>query len=339
MSKKLFGDNNHYYSDPHPRERKPGGKWDSPVESKIRHLLTSQKVDVKKRVENTCKQANLAIREYLRSETALKLSQPERRQTVPYQVVDGIPLLLASKLEKLPDTILLLFMQKRQLLKTGITALEFIDEYFSEIMKLLGREGSDDFDALEASAQFIDEFLSKLNTFKLPDILIKEIEEDILGAYYFHVPKIEIYWMPIGLVAGMLDVTVEDLSFVILAHELAHAYTHLGQDIDGVRWETEAFAQSSTMIVEGLAQFYTESICKKCRQRSVLDAFEKLLAQQSKPYTHFKEWKKENAAEIVRFSMISARTRNIHDYDTFMKDMDDIGSKVKLKIRQQSLIW
>ena len=33
---------------------------------------------------------------------------------------------------------------------------------------------------------------------------------------------------------------VEALTYVVLAHELAHAYTHLGRDIDGNAWDTES---------------------------------------------------------------------------------------------------
>ena len=39
--------------------------------------------------------------------------------------------------------------------------------------------------------------------------------------------------MVIGLISGILGVSVEALTIVTLIHELSHAYSHLGYDIDG----------------------------------------------------------------------------------------------------------
>jgi hypothetical protein len=39
---------------------------------------------------------------------------------------------------------------------------------------------------------------------------------------------------------------------VVLAHELAHAYTQLGADIDGRRWAAPSFAKAETALKEGL---------------------------------------------------------------------------------------
>src|SRR5262249_21910254 len=64
-----------------------------------------------------------------------------------------------------------------------------------------------------------------------------EVDEDVLGVYeygcidVFPESSVELYWGVIGLCAGWLGTAVEDLAAVVLAHELAHAYTHLGRDI------------------------------------------------------------------------------------------------------------
>jgi hypothetical protein len=92
---------------------------------------------------------------------------------------------------------------------------------------------------------------------------IRAIQEDVLGAYFFRLPEVRLYWMVVGFMAGVLGVPVEALTLVVAAHELAHAYTHLGRDIDGERWKTESFAAANLAITEGLAQFYTKVICKK----------------------------------------------------------------------------
>ena len=72
--------------------------------------------------------------------------------------------------------------------------------------------------------------------------------QDILGAYFFRVPAISVYWMVIGIMSGVLGVSVEALTIVVATHELAHAYSHLGRDIDGGRWETEAFARADASV-------------------------------------------------------------------------------------------
>lgn len=65
--------------------------------------------------------------------------------------------------------------------------------------------------------------------------------------------SIEVYWAVIGLVAALLDVRIEDLTTVVLTHELAHAYTHLGYDIDGANWPGQCFAKTESVLKEGLA--------------------------------------------------------------------------------------
>ena len=114
----------------------------------------------------------------------------------------------------------------------------------------------------------IDDLLRKCSGID-PVRLILGINQDVLGAYIFaettaavvrreKIPRIEMYWQVIGLVARELRVQVEDLTTVVLAHEQAHAYTHLGIDADGESWETDPFEKRDTGLVEGLAQYYTE---------------------------------------------------------------------------------
>lgn len=76
------------------------------------------------------------------------------------------------------------------------------------------------------------------------------VRDDFLGVYVYeynrHDPfadehtvnraSIRIYWGVVGLVAEWMGCAVEDLAIVVLAHELAHAYTQLGADIEGRRW-------------------------------------------------------------------------------------------------------
>ena len=90
------------------------------------------------------------------------------------------------------------------------------------------------------------------------------VREDFLGIYEYDArglfadeqainrATIRLYWGVIGLVSEWLGCRIEDLAIVVLAHELAHAYTQLGADIDGRRWAAPSFAKAETALKEGL---------------------------------------------------------------------------------------
>lgn len=96
---------------------------------------------------------------------------------------------------------------------------------------------------------------------------IPDVNDDFLGLYTAPLDgqdaRVAVYWGAFGLVAGMLAISVEDLTAVVLAHELAHAYTHLGSDIDGHCWSTSGFTRSARAVIEGLAQYYTYRVCDR----------------------------------------------------------------------------
>jgi hypothetical protein len=151
-----------------------------------------------------------------------------------------------------------------------------------------------------------------------------------LGAYFFYVPEISLYWMVIGIMSGVLGVPVEALTVVVLAHELAHAYSHLGRDIDSSRWDTHAFSRADMPIAEGIAQFYTDAVCRKLAERlpAALGAFRALLEYQSGPYRVHEKWSdpklkvvsKEGTAragEVVRSCMIECRKASFTSYQEF----------------------
>jgi hypothetical protein len=151
------------------------------------------------------------------------------------------------------------------------------------------------------------------------------ISEDILGCYFYPknlTPLIEIYWMPIGLIAQAINVSVENLAIVVLIHELAHGYTHIGCDIDAERWERDDFAKTDVYVKEGLAQHYTAVISGKLEGRSpgCHKAYEAFLELQSGPYLFHKDWLKDQSSrrgEAVRYALLAAR-RGIIDRAAWM---------------------
>jgi len=155
-----------------------------------------------------------------------------------------------------------------------------------------------------------------------------------LGAYHFPVGQaswIALYWMPIAMFAAMLHVSIEDLTLVVLAHELTHGYTHMGRDIDGTQWHQQAFAQSDARITEGLAQFYTHVVVERVAARfpGPQSAFKRLLALQSGPYQAHTEWLNDNhhqKGEAVRFAMIAARHRSVIQYDEWLSILTETAT-------------
>jgi hypothetical protein len=135
---------------------------------------------------------------------------------------------------------------------------------------------------------------------------------DVLGAYLPEKPAIKLYWVLIGMFASALQCSVEELTCVVLTHELSHAFTHLGQDLDGYQWDTDTFIRAELTTIEGLAQFYTELIVKKLQPSlpTIDRVFADLLQHQPQPYHKHKEWLKQggqNTNEKLRLTMLACR--------------------------------
>jgi hypothetical protein len=268
-------------------------------------------------VSRTFKQWNNIVRDYLRTETALRLSVGDEAQAVPVRVADGIPRPFASALEHLTDIAWLVLHRPK--LEAAVAGTDFMVQNATLLQPSMpGTSDAATIAEVHRTAKAWLELLDKREAIQR----IAAINEDVLGAYFFRVPEIRLYWVPIGITARLLDVSVDALSIVVLAHELAHAYTHLGRDIDGERWNDEDFAAADLEIVEGLAQFYAQVVCGRLRARvpSASEAYEKLLEHQSGAYKAHKEWVEdtERGGEIVRISMIECRTRRMSRSDAFL---------------------
>jgi hypothetical protein len=165
---------------------------------------------------------------------------------------------------------------------------------------------------------------------------IKAIHEDILGVYRFSPGQgssVELYWLPMAMAAAMLDVRIEDLTVVVLIHELAHGYTHIGRDIDGASWSDIGFGESELAVTEGLAQFYTEVISERlaARMPSLFTAYHSLLKLQSGPYLVHRDWLKGDRRQIgetVRFTLIAARSQGRVRYDHWQELMAETSNSL-----------
>jgi hypothetical protein len=310
-----FGHPDRHYSDGVPRVP---GRERSETDDQLSRLLKDLDPKLEERVNRAFRQWNQVLRDYLRTEMAFRLTVGDDAQAVPFRIVQGLPVPLRKVVQGLEERTLKLLL-RLPLLETTAAGLEFLDKQNAVADASIPR-----------AAYFIRELLKGLHSIDLQKRL-SEIHEDVFGAYFYRVPEIHIYWMAIGLACTTLKVDVESLTVVVVLHELAHAYSHLGRDIDSNRWDVESFAHADLRIVEGIAQFYTSVICEKMKERypAALSSYQALLNIQSGPYVVHKDWVKApgnntvspRAGEVVRASMVECRTRGIQDYGEFVQSM------------------
>jgi len=321
-----------YYAAYEPEAVKMAKRPLSPRETFLYDLLKKHDKELQSRVERTFKQWNLIIRDYLRSETGLRLTVGEDHQAIPVRVLIGLPPPFLQLVNEIEDAAWRLYFH-RSLLETGARALEMIDLDFHGLLNWEPlRPPPAEQNEIRRAKNFIDKLLKLLELLKLEE-KIRTINQDILGAYFYNVPEIHLYWMVIGLIAVVLNVSVESLAFVVATHELAHAYTHMGRDIDGQRWDTPSFARTDIRIVEGMAQFYAQVICEKLEDRipDAKKAYDLLLERQPDPYSAQKSWVSQDAAggEIVRVSMIECRSNRIQDYAKFRETIERYREQIR----------
>ena len=94
---------------------------------------------------------------------------------------------------------------------------------------------------------------------------------------------------------------------------MRHAYTHLGTDIDGERWDSGAFHQSEAALKGGLAQYYTYRICRRLEEAlpEAFQAYSKLLPQQPDAYRTHCDWVDCFTPEEVRLAVLELRRRDL----------------------------
>jgi hypothetical protein len=320
-----FGSADRYYSTNRPDA--PRDKQRRTLEERFAALLEKYDRELPQRVDRAFKQWNGILREYLRSETGLRLTVGEDTRAVPVRIRTGLPDPFAQILASVDEKEWLLLLNRSAIERAG-HGLDFVQEEFDWLssweMVAPSPAKKDEVQNTAILFGVLGEVIRKLAILDK----IRAIDQDTLGAYFFRLwrPEVHLYWMVIGFTAAMLGIPVEALTVVVTIHELGHAYTHLGRDIDGKRWETGAFAAADAGIVEGLAQFYTASICKKLYERfpPAWNAYTTLLENQSGPYRAHEEWLKDTktGGEVVRMSMITCRstgTETLNDFESLRK--------------------
>lgn len=326
-----FGHAGRYYAAEraaiYARQRPP-----TDLERRFAEFLQHHDPHLKATVERTFKQWNNILRDYLRSETGLRLTVGDDVTAVPVHAVDGLPKPMADILKEFDPQIWRLLLNHGAL-ASACQGVNFLQAEFDWINELEGVAPSPaaqrDVSNTAVLLGLLLEFVQKLGI----EDQLKTIHQDILGAYFFREPEVHLYWMVIGFIAGLTGVSVDALTVVVVTHELAHAYTHLGRDIDGERWATGAFASADAALVEGLAQFYTSVVCQKLEPRfpAAQQAYRALLELQSGPYVAHNAWDTDAQAvgEAVRVSMLRCRSNAIGTSDQFSSFLKEYLKQLK----------
>lgn len=294
--------------------------------------------DAAERVARAYRQFNQSVREHIRTETALRLADDSGAVGLPVRIVDGFPIGLARVIDENRDPALWRLILAQPRLGAIIEGLNFLLEDWEAFeqwrhLPPIARGAGPTLIRTRAIATELQKILIAQDVRKQ----VREIREDILGAYFYPSERstwIELYWMAIALVAAMQDVRIEDLTVVVLAHELTHGYTHIGRDIDGRQWDRTVFAKADLYVKEGLAQFYTEVVAGKlsARHPGVSTAYERLLELQQGPYLAHNEWlpdERERRGESVRFTMIASRRGEPVDHDAWLEMLGKASRSLK----------
>ena len=279
------------------------------------------------------------IRERVRLEMALKLADESgwgrQVQRVGVVLSDGLPTALVpyeDDLTKKLAEIAGMFRPDLQSFSEGASALQQLLDRLGDLDRSWADRAAVADVNVSPLLKLVEELLSLAAQATFTETL-RKINQDILGAYFpvgkkaksNGPPVIEVYWAVLGAVAKTIDVDVEGLTLVVLTHELAHAYSHLGADTDGNRWSDKAFCDSDVFIKEGIAQYYTDRIMHWLEQRNVgrpFYAFTELLKIQGSPYQIHQEWSREFSPEGVRAAIIECRNSQITAADAFIGLME-----------------
>ena len=271
---------------------------------RLTDLIARVPPEVEKRVRLVRDQTRSVLQDALRGECRLLLRTPAETEgnqpgaQVPVEVAPGHPAILKNI--SFPDDferILLLGRYRPCLEQTvaGVNGLIHLRQEF------LSRPDPDEWVTateadLRSTLTWATTLLKLLNQHD-PLKIILAVEEDCLGVYQYDAADllaeettvnkaaIRLYWGVIGLVSQWMGCSVDDLTIVVLLHELAHAYTQLGADIQGWRWPAPAFATSETAVKEGLAQYYTDRVLRRLGRRypGALKTYEDMLRGHPRP--------------------------------------------------------
>lgn len=320
----------------------------------VRDLIRQIPSDTRERVHETYRQINPAIRQVLRDVSRLLLEWEPEDGTQGLKCACGVEVdevgyptnchwaAIPAEYELAARLALWLPQLERLKLAAGQSTV---------MLRQLGDDlrGTTDVQAGSNALKTVGDMAERLiRAARVGDFdLVRHIlavDDDVLGhyeysteeaiAYYPNVrSQIRLYWGVVGLVAQALDVSIEGLTAKVLAHELAHAYTHLGFDRDGTRWMGNGFGLSDTRLKEALAQYYTCQVLMKLERRlpDGLVAYKKLLPKQPEAYRAHLPWLEHATLEAVGIALSAVRRRGRVSYEEFSHEIGVARRRLNLQ--------
>lgn len=304
-------------------------------------LVASLPSDTRERVEDTYSMYRTVVREAISKELRLPLTWGRSEAVDTWHCscavsVDEIGMPETIGRLKIPDEFVL--AAKLQMWLPSLRSFSGAAIDLRDLANSLANELAEHIDVPEFrksidEASDVVELLLKLASLKDFDLTayILSVNEDVMGVFSYNPNEgkngykrayrtdARLYWGVIGLISRTLGVSIEGLTVKVLAHELAHAYTHLGFDRDGKRWTGESFGNAEHALVEGLAQYYAALCLDRLRRRipEAWDAYEELLPKQPPAYQGHTLWLEESSPEQVGAALARIRQQPSAQYAEF----------------------
>lgn len=322
---------------------------------KLTDLIARVPTEVEKKVKRVRDQNRSVLQEALRTESRLVMRTPQDTEEnrlgaqVPVEVSAGYPIALKSVTFPGDLDLIMLLGQYRKILEealSGTRGMATLREMLLRRPDWVHWVKATDED-LKMITEWANSLLKVLDQHD-PLNIVLSVSEDIMGIYRYDTrnvlgdeyiinrASIHLYWGVIGLVAEWMGCSVEDLTVVVLTHELAHAYTQLGADIEGRRWPADVFATAEKGLIEGLAQYYTDRVLRRLERRygGALKAYEAMLPRQPKPYQTHTSWVQNFSPESVRRAMLEVRRWKEIKLENFAQRLTDAQRELHPKIKQ-----
>lgn len=301
--------------------------------AKIKDIIEQAGADAEERVASTKKKRVEETRAILRDLTRLKFTHRRgvdvERSSVLIDVKPGLPDALSSLAAEELESGDRWGTELIGIWSHDIAQLRSSAANLAPLIKRLGAipEWRDRAQRYEVALRQGSQLAVELATHAARAELLKKIvsiEQDILGVYrpignlFPDKGRIELYWVVIGATAKLLGVSIEGLTVAVLAHELAHAFVHVGLDSDRKRWE-DGFWECDHAIHEAIAQYYTHRTVQAFRDEHQYDApwvaYKALLEIQKQNratlYVNHLAWVDTFSLEVIRDAILALRRARI----------------------------
>lgn len=299
---------------------------DHPDTSRLKDEVLELIPDCHLIVEESVTRWKQKARNRLREQLRVQMYFDDEQARVPVEAIDGKPKELLEILRD-PDfrRIDARLRMQRGNIETAASTLSWLTAQ-RNLALLPGECQPFPTEALNQSRQWLM-LLNDLLRHSANRLIEVLVNPDVLGTYWPRDQLITIHWLPIGLLAIEANQSVHDIVPIVLFHEYAHAYHHLGFDSDGNQFAVDSFVGSETDFKEGIAQYYTYQLIHSYNDvgdgvRRVWDYMQTRSSAtyrlrenwlvDSDPVTGQKEKKRAREKEIIRLAVMKTRKQG-HD--------------------------